>query len=252
MKTLVVIPTYNEIENLKTLVDRIRKTDSSLGILVVDDHSPDGTGQEADRMSRELNDFFVLHRAGKLGVGSAHVLGLEFARDHQWEIAVTMDCDLMHQPEQIPDLIKPIVEGQADLMIGSRYLDTKKSMADWPASRKMITKSAHLLTTTLLGMPYDSTSGYRAFRVSKIPFVELKAVRSAGYSYMFEAMFAFHRAGMRISELLIDAPIRKYGKSKVNKQEVINSLLCMARLGCFRIGGIFGQPLEKASSQKSK
>ena len=168
MKNLIIIPTYNEVENLELLVRKIHGFDSDSSILIIEDNSPDGTGDVADRLKETLPQLEVIHRSGKLGLGTAHVLGLNYARDHGYDTALTMDCDFTHKPEDIPRLKKALETGSFDIVVGSRFIH-QNGVATWPWLRRLITYTSHTATTVLLGLKMDATNSFSLFRVDRIP-----------------------------------------------------------------------------------
>jgi dolichol-phosphate mannosyltransferase len=235
--TLVVLPTYNEAANLARLVDELRRTDAALDLLIVDDESPDGTGRIADELAARLPRVEVVHRAGKLGLGSAHILGMRRADEGGYRILVTMDCDYTHLPRDVPRVVAALDERQADVAVGSRYVDPA-SMHDWPLPRRLITRAAHLCTRRLLGIPGDATSGFRAYRVAALRRVPYAQVRGDGYSFIFELLFVCLRAGLVVVEVPVRTPIRQAGESKISRLEIARAVATLLRL--WRAGGARG------------
>ncbi len=164
----------------------------------------------------------MLHRPGKLGVGSAHAHGLRWAYDHGYSLLVTMDGDFTHEPRYIPDLLAEAARG-ADVVVGSRYL-LKSSLAGWNPWRKALTRIGHLLTRGLLRMPYDATNAFRCYRLDMIPRHLFEVVVSRGYSFFFESLYVLHRNRFRIAEVPVPLPKRTYGSSKMSLREVRNSV----------------------------
>jgi dolichol-phosphate mannosyltransferase len=221
VRSLVLIPTYNERANTERLCREILGLNLELDILFVDDNSPDGTGELADALAREHPGVQAQHRPGKLGVGSAHVYGIRWAYDHGYRRLVTMDGDFTHEPRYIPNLLAK-ADG-ADVVVGSRYL-LKSSLAGWNPWRKALTRIGHLLTRGLLGMPYDATNAFRCYRLDAIPQQLFDVVVSRGYSFFFESLYVLHRNRFRIAEIPIPLPKRTYGSSKMSFKEVRNSV----------------------------
>jgi dolichol-phosphate mannosyltransferase len=229
-RSLVLVATYNERANAERLCREILGLNLGLDVLFVDDNSPDGTGELLDALSRELPAVQVLHRAGKLGIGSAHADGLRWAYDHGYSLLVTMDGDFTHEPRYIPGLLAEAARG-ADVVLGSRYL-LKSSLAGWNPWRKALTRIAHLLTQGLLRMPYDATNAFRCYRLGTIPRRLFEGVVSPGYSFFFESLYVLHRNRLRIAEVPVPLPKRAYGISKMSLREVVNSVRLLFAI-CF-------------------
>lgn len=227
--TLVVLPTYDEAANLARLVDELRACDPRLDLLIVDDASPDGTGRIADELAARLPRIEVVHRAGKLGLGSAHILGMRRADTRGYRTVVTMDCDYTHLPRDVARLVAALDGERADLAVGSRYVDSG-SMADWPLPRRIITRTAHFCTRRLLGIPGDATSGFRAYRVEALRRVPYADVRGDGYSFIFELLFVCLGAGLKVIEVPVRTPIRQAGESKISRLEIVRAVATLARL----------------------
>lgn len=226
--TLVVLPTYDEAKNIARLIEELCALPLALDLLVVDDQSPDGTGRIAEALRAGLPQLTVAHRGGKLGLGSAHILGMRQADSAGYRHVLTMDCDFTHLPEDVPRLVAALGEG-ADVAVGSRYVDAA-SMQDWPLQRRLITRTAHLGTRFLLGLPGDATSGFRAYRVEALRRVAYADVRGDGYSFIFELLFACRRAGLRIVQVPVRTPIRQAGVSKISRLEILRAAATLLRL----------------------
>jgi dolichol-phosphate mannosyltransferase len=233
-KNLIVVPTYNEAQNLEKLVREIRRVDGS-DILVVDDRSPDGTGAIADELARALPGVSVIHRAGKLGLGSAHIRGMERAAERGYATVLTMDADFTHPPEYIPKLRQALVEMEADLVVGSRYL-RKDGIADWAMWRRAVTRTADFLTSALLDLRFDATNALRIYRVATLDLDAIRAIRADGYSFMFEVLFVCRAGGMRIEQIPVHLPLRQGGKSKISRGEVLKAIRSLLRLSLVRHG----------------
>jgi dolichol-phosphate mannosyltransferase len=221
-RSLVLVATYNERANADRLCREILGLNLGLDLLFVDDNSPDGTGQLLDGLARELPCVHVLHRAGKLGVGSAHLHGLRWAYEQGYRVVVTMDGDFTHEPRYIPELLAAAAGG-TDVVVGSRYL-LKSSLAGWNPWRKALTRVGHLLTRVLLRMPYDATNAFRCYRLDAVPRHLFEVVASRGYSFFFESLYLLHRNGFRIKEVPVPLPKRTYGSSKMSLLEVRKSI----------------------------
>ncbi|MSR30174.1 MAG: polyprenol monophosphomannose synthase [Gemmataceae bacterium] len=228
-KVLVSTATYNEKDNLKPLVEEIRNILPQCHILVIDDNSPDGTGELADQLARDFGNIHVIHRAGKQGLGTAILAGMKFALENDFYCFINMDADFSHDPKYLPFLY----EGMAanDVMIGSRYVPGGGT-ENWPASRKFMSANVNRLVRFLFGMPVkDASGGYRAYKVDILRKANLENVKSRGYSFQQEVLFRCFRAGAKIGEHPILFANRRAGSSKVSMKEVIRSLSLLTWLG---------------------
>jgi dolichol-phosphate mannosyltransferase len=234
------LPTYNEVSNLPRLVGDLRRLYPDAHLLIVDDNSPDGTGPAADELERTHPAHVrVIHRAGKLGLGSAHVLGMDHAVEHGYRTFVTMDCDYTHRPEDVGLLVKALNERQLDLVIGSRY-EHPNGIADWTLLRRAITRTAHLLTRSLLGFRYDATNAFRAYRTAALQRVDYRGIRSDGYSFMFEMVHRCVGAGFGIGEIPVQLSLRQAGESKISRAEIGKAIVALGRLSAARAAARFG------------
>jgi dolichol-phosphate mannosyltransferase len=215
------VVTYNEKANVERLCREIFALNLDQDVLFVDDNSPDGTGELLDALARELPAVHVQHRPSKLGIGSAHVLGIRWAYDHGYPLLVTMDADFTHLPRYIRDLLAESGRG-ADVVVGSRFL-FNRSLDGWNPWRKALTRTGHLLTRGVLRMPHDATNAFRCYRLDRIPRQLFDLLVSRGYSFFFESLYVLHRNRFRITEVPIPMPTRTYGSSKMNLREVFNS-----------------------------
>ncbi len=218
--TLVFIPTFNEKENVERLYEGIKSLGLELDVLFVDDNSPDGTGFVLDELATKNANVKVIHRKGKLGIGSAHQAGIKWAYENKYSQLITMDCDFTHPPEYIPELLKQSKD--FDVVVGSRYLH-KDSLAEWNLFRKTLTRAGHVLTTVFLKMPYDATGAFRLYNLNKIPDHAFTLVSSKGYSFFYESLYILHLNGFSIDEIPIDLPARTYGHSKMALSDAWNS-----------------------------
>ncbi len=196
-------------------------------IVFLDDNSPDGTGQMLDELAKSDPRLFVIHRPGKLGIGSAHQTGIRWAYDRGYETLVTMDCDFTHSPSDVPRFLAQF-DG-VDVLIGSRYLEPE-SLPGWNRMRKTLTAAGHFLTRRLLGISYDATGAFRIYRLPRIPRQTFDLVSARGYAFFFESLFILHANGMRIKELPIKLPARTYGSSKMSLKEAARSARQVASL----------------------
>jgi len=215
MKALVIIPTYNEQENLAELLTRIFAQDLPLEVLVVDDNSPDGTGQLADELAARDSRVHVMHRAGKLGLGSAYVAGFRWALDHGFDAAFEMDADFSHNPDSLGDFLRELEK--ADLVLGSRYLHGV-TVVNWPLSRLILSYAANVYSRIITGMPFkDLTGGFKCFRRQVLEAIDWSRVGSDGYAFQIEINFKAWRKGFRIKEIPILFVDRRAGTSKMSR-----------------------------------
>jgi len=221
-KILIMIPTYNEVDNVGLIISRIRALNFKPDILFVDDNSPDGTGKLLDNLSQEDHRLHVLHRPGKLGVGSAHLDGIAWAYEHGYNRLVTMDSDQTHSPEDINQFLKKA--NDSDVVIGSRFLE-KNSLVGWSPYRKLMTHTGHFLTQFLLQIPYDATGAFRCYNLGRIPHVIFETVKSSGYSFFYESLHKLHNNHLRIAQMPIVLPARTYGHSKMRLTDMVNGVV---------------------------
>jgi dolichol-phosphate mannosyltransferase len=218
-RLLVIIPTYDELENLPLILARVRVAVPAADILVADDNSPDGTGDLADQIAAADEHVHVLHRAGKQGLGAAYLDGFSWGLERGYDVLVEMDADGSHPPEQLPDLLARIDAG-ADLVIGSRWVDGG-SVVNWPRSREMISRTGSLYSRLALGLDLrDVTAGYRAFRRTTLEKLDLGEVDSQGYCFQIDLAARTWRAGFRIVEVPITFAERERGQSKMSSHIV--------------------------------
>lgn len=233
-RTLVTVATYNERENLPTLVERIFRAAPYVDLLVIDDNSPDGTGQWVEDAARNEPRLRCLHRAGKLGLGTAVVAGLKYAIEHGYTYVVNLDADLSHPPERLPALVEgmdPDGGRPVDVMIGSRYVAGGR-IEGWPWRRHLMSRGVNLYARLLLGLSVRDTSGsYRCYRVAKLSEVDWSAIRSRGYSFMEEVLWRLKRVGCRMGETPITFTDRVRGQSKINGAEARAAVWILLRLG---------------------
>jgi dolichol-phosphate mannosyltransferase len=229
MKTLVVIPTYNERENLVELLGRIfAQPVDDLSVLIVDDHSPDGTGALADEIRARDPRVDVIHRAGKLGLGSAYVAGFRYALERGYELVFEMDADFSHNPDSLPEFLREIET--ADLVVGSRYLHGV-TVVNWPLLRLVLSYGANLYTRIITGLPLkDATGGFKCFRRQVLQALDLSRVRSDGYGFQIEVNFKTWRKGFRIREIPILFVDRRAGVSKMSRRIVWEAAWMVWRL----------------------
>jgi dolichol-phosphate mannosyltransferase len=218
MRFLVVLPTYNEAENVLPLAREVLSQDPRIDVLVVDDASPDGTGDLVAAAERDEPRLGLLRRTGKLGLGTAYLAGFRHGLEQGYEFVLTMDCDFSHNPRYLPDLLA--ASGDFDLVIGSRYVPGG-GIANWPLHRRLLSSFANSYTRVLLRLPTrDCTSGFRCYRREVLETVDPFAVRSSGYSFLEEMVWRVSRAGFRIGETPILFEDRRRGSSKISKREI--------------------------------
>ncbi|GGF52606.1 dolichol-phosphate mannosyltransferase [Marmoricola endophyticus] len=228
-RTVMVVPTFNEVENLRAVAERLRRAQPEVDLLVVDDGSPDGTGELADALAAEDPRVSVLHRRAKAGLGAAYVHGFTVALDAGYDLIGEMDADGSHQPEQLGRLLAEMPA--ADLAIGSRWVPGG-SIVDWPARRELLSRGGNLYTRALLGIAVrDATAGFRVFRRETLERVALDTVVSTGYVFQAELAYRAVRAGLRVVEVPIDFVERERGQSKMTPRVAAESLWRVTRWG---------------------
>jgi dolichol-phosphate mannosyltransferase len=216
VKALVIVPTYNEAENIRELVPRILEQDPGVEILIVDDNSTDGTGALVDELRNTEPRLHVLHRPKKLGLGTAYVAGFRYALEHNYDLVFEMDADFSHDPDSIPAFLDAVKD--ADLVLGSRYLNGV-TVVNWPLSRLILSYGANVYTRVITGMPLkDATGGFKCFRRTTLERINLDRVRSDGYGFQIEMNFIAWRKGLRIKEIPILFVDRRVGISKMNRK----------------------------------
>ncbi len=233
-KTLVTIATYNEIENLPLLVDAIHEQVPATDILVIDDNSPDGTGDWVDRKGAEDDRIHCVHREGKLGLGTATIAAMRYAIEHGYDCMLNMDADFSHHPRYLPAMIAGMNEGEDDVcdcMIGSRYV-AGGGTEGWPLHRRLMSRGVNLYARVMLGLrPKDCSGAFRNYRVSVLEEIDFDSIRSRGYSFQEEILWHLKRAGARFDETPIVFADRERGQSKINSREAVAALWILFRLG---------------------
>jgi len=221
-RVLVVVPTYNERDNLELIAGRLHAAVPDADLLVVDDASPDGTGQIADRMAEQSDWVHVLHREGKAGLGAAYVAGFLWAAEKDYDVVVEMDADGSHAPEQLPDLLRGLED--ADLVLGSRYV-AGGQVVNWPKSRELLSRGGNAYTRLLLRLPLrDATGGYRAYRRTVLDDLPLAEISSQGYCFQVDLAWQTWRRGFRVVEVPITFVERERGESKMSRKIVAEAL----------------------------
>ena len=233
-KTLVTVATYNEMENLPRLVEEIFRFAPQVDILVIDDNSPDGTGQWCDEQRATNPRIFCLHRAGKLGLGTAIMAGMKYALEHGYSFVLNMDADFSHQPKYLPDFLAgmdPPGEAPVDVMIGSRYIPGG-GVEGWPWKRQMMSRAVNLYARSMLGLATKDCSGaFRCYRTEVLARLDFGAIRSRGYSFQEEILWRLRRLGARFRETPIVFVERQHGVSKIHGGEALAALRIIFALG---------------------
>ncbi len=245
MRILVIIPTYNERENLKSLAPQVLEIDPSIGILVVDDASPDGTGRLADGLGEETGGrVHALHRAGKLGLGSAYVEGFRWAlRSTEAEYICQMDADFSHDPKFLPEMLRQADAEGVDLVVGSRYLGGGANVVNWPIRRLILSYGANLYARVVTGLPLrDSTGGYKCFRRRVLETIDLDRIGSDGYGFQIEMNYHAWKAGFTIREIPIVFVDRHSGTSKMDRKIIGEAFWLVWKL---RFTSLWGRPATR-------
>ena len=234
---LVIIPTYNERENVRRIVGEVLAQDERLHVLVVDDGSPDGTGAIADELAGTSSGrVHVLHRAGKLGLGTAYVAGFRWALARDYALVFEMDADFSHDPRHLGDFLRA-ADG-AHVVLGSRYQFGKVTVVNWPIARLILSYSANLYARAVTGLPvFDATGGFKCFRREVLAAIDLDDVRSNGYAFQIEMSFRAWRRGFRLAEIPIVFVDRTEGESKMSKRIVREAVWMVWRLRWWAIRG---------------
>ena len=228
-RVVMVVPTYNEAANLRPVLERLRAAQPEVEVLVVDDSSPDGTGDLADEIAAADPLVHVLHREGKEGLGKAYLAGFGWALEHDYDVIGEMDADGSHQPEQLGRLLAALSD--ADLVIGSRWV-RGGSIVNWPRRRELLSRGGNLYTRALLGIKVrDATAGFRLFRRTTLERLDLSTIASYGYVFQVDLAFRTLQAGLRVVEVPIEFVERERGESKMNTDVATESLRRITRWG---------------------
>jgi dolichol-phosphate mannosyltransferase len=243
-RVTVVVPTYNEIDNIERLALRIR--DFGYSLLIVDDGSPDGTGDAADRLAAADPSISVLHRTTKEGLGPAYVAGFDRALDDGAEIVIEMDADFSHDPADLPRLVGA-VEAGADLAIGSRYVPGGTT-PDWPWYRRFVSRNGNRYARLMLGVPIrDATAGFRAFTAKGLRSLPYRETEASGYGFQVEMAWLAHRLGLTVVEVPVTFRDRAYGTSKMSGRIVAEAMWLVTLWGLGRIGRAVRSPRSTQS-----
>lgn len=239
-RLLVSLATYNERDNLGPLVQGILDIVPQAHVLIIDDNSPDGTGRLADELAQSDGRIHVIHRPGKLGLGTAVLTAMRFAMTHNYDLLVNMDADFSHHPRYLPAILAGAKD--YDVMIGSRYVHGGGAM-NWPWSRRLMSRAVNAMVRLLLRIhAYDTSGAYRGYRVDKLRGVRLDRVISRGYSFQQEVLYRCRQAGCRIGETPILFENRRAGRSKVNPREACRSMAVLGWLGAEALLGLDEKP----------
>jgi len=232
-QTLIVMPTYNERENVPVIVPLVLAQHPGIQILIVDDNSPDGTGAIADEMAAADSRIHVLHRAGKLGLGTAYVAGFKWALERDYQFVFEMDSDFSHNPDHIPEFLEAAQEH--DLVLGSRYLKGV-TVINWPMSRLLLSYFANKYARIVTGLPFsDTTGGFKCYRREVLEGIDLDRIRSEGYSFQIETTFRAWRKGFNLGEITIVFSDRSEGTSKMSGKIMREAVWRVWKLRLMRI-----------------
>lgn len=223
MRILIVIPTYNEKENIQPIVKQVLDVDSDIEVLVVDDSSPDGTGKIVDQMIETEPRIHVLHRSGKRGLGTAYVAGFKRAIEMGVDRVIQMDADFSHNPTYLADMLQ--ASDEYDVVIGSRYMNGNISVVNWPLARLMLSYFANIYARWVTGLPvFDVTGGFKVIRTDVLRDINLDNISSNGYAFQIEMNYIFHKKGFSIKEIPIIFSDREGGVSKMSKRIMLEAV----------------------------
>ncbi len=249
-RVVVIIPTYNEADNIRLITERVRRAVPSVDILVADDNSPDGTGRIADELAAADEQIHVLHRPGKQGLGAAYLAGFAWAREHDYDAVVEMDADGSHAPEELSKLLDAARD--ADVVIGSRWVRGGRAV-NWPVHRLMLSRGASLYTRLALGLPlHDATAGYRVYRMGVLDKIDVTGVESQGYCFQIDLGWRSHKNGFRIVEVPITFADRERGTSKMSstivREALVRVTLWGAKARTDAVRNAFAKPSRRGST----
>jgi dolichol-phosphate mannosyltransferase len=239
-RALVIIPTYNERSNVEGIITAVLSQDPRIDVLIVDDGSPDGTGEIVDGMAARDPRVHALHRAKKLGLGTAYKAGFRWALDRDYAFVFEMDADFSHNPRSLPDFLDAIQD--ADVVLGSRYQNGRVTVVNWPIGRLLLSYFANVYARWVTGLPlFDATGGFKAFRRTVLEAIDLDDVRSNGYAFQIETSFRAWKLGFRIVEIPITFVDRTEGESKMSKKIVREAVWMVWRLRWWGMIGRIGR-----------
>lgn len=235
-RAVVIIPTYNERENVLKIIDAVLAQSPVIDVLIVDDGSPDGTGALANERAASDTRVHIIHRDRKLGLGTAYIAGFHWALERTYQFVFEMDADFSHDPQHLPEFMASIEN--ADLVIGSRYRDRRVTVVNWPIGRLLLSYFANVYARFVTGLPiFDTTAGYKCFRRKVLEAINLRDVRSNGYAFQIEMHFRAWRKGFRIVEIPIVFVDRTEGTSKMSKKIVREAVWMVWRLRWWGLTG---------------
>jgi len=228
MKSIIIIPTYNEKENIERLIEEIRKLNKDFHVLIIDDNSPDGTGRVADGLAVEYPEVSVIHRWGKMGLGTAYITGFKYALKNNYDFIFTMDADFSHQPKYLIDLQEKAKE--YDLVIGSRYIKDGR-INNWPLHRLILSRGANIYVRMVTGLPiFDSTGGFSCYRKESLEKIDLDTIISDGYAFQIEIKYRLWKKGFSFKEVPVTFIDRTRGTSKISKRIIFQALFLVWKL----------------------
>jgi len=235
-RALVIVPTYNERFNIARIIPAILAQDPSLEILVVEDASPDGTGAIVDAIAATNSRVHILHREGKLGLGTAYIAGFRWALERKYDLVFEMDADFSHNPERLPEFLEAIKD--SDVVLGSRYQDGHVNVVNWPMSRLFLSYGANVYARLITGLPiFDATGGFKCFRRNVLESIDLDSVQSNGYAFQIEMSYRVWKRGFRLFEIPIIFVDRTEGVSKMSKKIVREAVWMVWRLRWWSLTG---------------
>ncbi len=227
-KTLIIIPTYNEIDNIEKMVRTLFSLYPELSLLIIEDGSPDGTAKVVKSLMTEFKNLFMIERTGKLGLGTAYITGFRWALEKDYDYVFEMDCDFSHDPKQIPDLLEAALTN--DLVIGSRYINGIR-IINWPFRRLLLSYCASIYTRTITGIPiFDTTGGFKCFKKSALLSLDFDRIISNGYSFQLELNYKIWSKGLKINEVPIIFYERRDGQSKMGGGIILEAIFAVFRL----------------------
>ena len=236
-RILIIMPMYNEKENIRQILLEVLKQDERINILIIDDNSPDGTGEIADEIVSQNSRVSVIHRAGKLGLGTAYVVGFKYALEKNYDLVFEMDSDFSHDPKYLAGMIA-MAESGYDLVVGSRWVKNG-GIENWPKSRELLSRYASIYSRLVTGIPvHDTTAGFQCFKKEVLKAIDLDGLKSGGYSFQIETKFKVHRKGFKIGELPIIFKDRIEGFSKMSKKIVFEAIWMVWKI---KIQAMFGK-----------
>jgi len=235
-RALVIVPTYNERFNIARLIPAVLAQDPSLEMLIVDDASPDGTGGVVDAIAANNDRVHVIHREGKLGLGTAYIAGFGWALERKYDLIFEMDADFSHNPELLPEFLQSVKE--ADVVLGSRYQGGRVNVVNWPMSRLFLSYAANIYARAVTGLPVsDTTGGFKCFRRNVLESIDLNSVKSNGYAFQIEMSFRAWKRGFRLVEIPIIFVDRTEGVSKMSKKIIREAVWMVWRLRWWSLTG---------------